>query len=126
LQKNVKIFKKTQISRTKRLKTPCSSRPSAMGGVNRWPFFSFCRSLSADLSAVVFTKAEVLTKADAFVAKKAIKKVLKTGVFLLKNGVFLLKNSAFLLKKCAFFRVFFLPILPNRYKPTPRTPFLAK
>jgi len=51
--------------------------------------------------------------------KSVVKKVLKIGVFLLKNRVFLLRIGVFLLKKGAFLRVFILPILPNRYNPTP-------
>jgi hypothetical protein len=64
-----------------------------------------------------------LSETEGKCGKEAIKKVLKTGAFLLKNEVFLLKNGIFLLKKHAFFCVFFLPILPNRYNPTPQTPF---
>jgi len=71
----------------------------------------------------VLSVANFSSYPGGFVAKKAIKKVLKTGAFLLKTNVFLLKNDAFLLKKGAFLRVFFLLILLNRYNPTTKTSF---
>ncbi len=53
---------------------------------------------------------------------KSAQKWYKSGTFLRRNGTFLLKN----VKKASKMRVFFLPILPNRYKPTPQSLFLAR